>query len=409
MIVSQALPTIGDILAAAQRLRGSIVRTPSLPSLTLSRIAGCSIVLKFENHQFTASFKERGALNKLLRLSEQGAPSGVCAVSAGNHAQGLAYHAARLGIPATIVMPAGTPMTKIVRTREHGARVIVDGATLEDAMAIARREAEAEGLAMVHPYDDPDVIAGQGTMGLELLEQCEDLDAIVVPIGGGGLISGVAIAIKSLAPTVEIIGVQASAYPSMIRAVADLPALTEAPVTIAEGIAVKQAGLLTRRIVREKVDRLLEVDEASIERAVALLQSVEKTVVEGAGAAALAAVLEHRDVFEGRRVAIPLTGGNIDGRVFASVIMRELVREGQLVRLEVPIRDQPGALAKLTTIMGEQGANILEVAHDRLSLALNAKGASLSLIVQLQGMAHRDQLIDALHRDGFAAVVREID
>ena len=396
-----AAVTLADIRRAAERIAGAVMQTPCLPSQTLSAIAGCELWLKFENLQFTASFKERGALNKLLWLREQGEVAGVVAMSAGNHAQGVAYHAARLAIPATIVMPAGTPMTKIVRTRDHGATVIVAGDDLDDAFALARQQAEAHGHAFIHPYDDPQVIAGQGTLGLEIAASVPTADFVVVPIGGGGLISGIALAVRALMPNARIIGVQSRTYPSMVQALAEAPAVTANAMTIAEGIAVKSAGRLTRRIVADLVDEVLLVEEASMERAVALLQSVEKTVVEGAGAAALALILEQPARFAGRRVVAPLTGGNIDPRMFAGVIMRDLVRQGQLARLKVPMPDHPGALAKLATILGNEGANIVDVEHGRLSLALNPKGVELNIVVQLHGCEHGEAVLGALSAEGF--------
>jgi threonine dehydratase len=405
-MTDQALPTIDDIRAAAARMGDAIMRTPCLPSLTLSRIAGCDLFLKFENLQFVASFKERGALNKLLTLTPDERKAGVIAMSAGNHAQGVAYHAARLGIPATIVMPRGTPMTKIGRTREHGAIVIVDGATFEEATAIAADQARAFGLTLIHPFDDAQVIAGQGTVGLEMLEQAPEIDTIVVPIGGGGLIAGIATAVKALAPHVDVVGVQALAYPSMLLALAGEGDVTTAGPTIAEGIAVKKAGTLTREVVRQHIRDILLVDEGAIEQAVALLQSVEKTVVEGAGAAALAAVLSHPERFAGRKVGIPLTGGNIDSRMFASVIMRDLVRSSQLMRFDVPISDRPRALAEIATALANEGANIVDVSHERLSLALNPKGAALDIVVELTDAAHGEAVIVALQAQGFDACVK---
>lgn len=403
-MTDKPVPTLQDIEAAAERIAGAVMNTPCLPSETLSQITGCNLFLKFENLQFTASFKERGALNKLLTLSPRERSSGVCAMSAGNHAQGLAYHAKRLGIHATIVMPVGTPMTKVARTRDHGATAIVKGANLAEALEIAEEQARTFGLTLVHPYDDIDVIAGQGTMALEILSQIANLDAIVVPIGGGGLISGMAIAAKALKPGIRVIGVQSRTYPSMVRAMAGEPSVHSDGMTIAEGIAVKRAGAITREIVRNYVDDILLVEESSIERAVALLQSVEKTVVEGAGATGLAAILEYRDRFEGMRVATPLTGGNIDPRMFASVIMRELVRSGQLLRVAVPISDRPGSLAALATILAAEGANIVDVSHDRLSLALNPKGASLELVLELQDGPHGDHVLEAVRARGFDAI-----
>lgn len=401
-------PTIDDIRAAHERIAGQVMETPFLPSQTLSQIAGCELSLKFENLQFTASFKERGALNKLLTLWPRERASGVCAMSAGNHAQGVAFHAARLGIAATIVMPVGTPMTKVARTREHGAKVIVEGRSFSESCAVAEREAKMFGLTLVHPFDDPEIIAGQGTMALEMLAKVSNLDAIVVPVGGGGLISGIALAVKALAPHVRIVGVQSQTYPSMARAIQDLPPIDAEGLTIAEGIAVKNAGMLTRQIVRALVDDILLVKEASIEGAVALLQSVEKTVVEGAGAAGLAAILEHPDQFAGKRVATILSGGNIDPRMFASVILRDLVRSGRVIRIEVPITDRPGALAELATVLAGQGANIVDVAHDRLSLALNAKGATLALMIEVESIGHGEETATALCEAGFEPVVRPL-
>lgn len=401
-------PTIEDIRRAQARIKGAVMRTPCLASETLSIIAGCRLHLKFENLQFTSSFKERGALNMLLGLSEDERRAGVCAMSAGNHAQGVAYHARRLGISATIVMPVGTPTTKITRTREHGASVIVEGANLSEAFDIAQRQSNKLGLTFIHPFDDPQVIAGQGTVGLELLEAVPDLDILVVPIGGGGLISGIAIATKALNPIIKVVGVQSRGYPSMVRAIGGENAACSDQMTIAEGIAVKTAGLLTRKIVSAFVDDILLVDEPSIERAIALLLSVEKTVVEGAGAVGLAAILEHRTMFEGQRVATVLSGGNIDLRVLASVAMRELVRSGRLLRFDVPITDQPGALSSLATIIGREGANIVDIAHDRLSLALHAKGAVLATVVEVQDRAHGKALLQALRSQGFEATPRPV-
>lgn len=402
------LPTIENVHAAALRIAGKIETTPCLHSQTLSQITGCDLWLKYENLQFTASFKERGALNKLLTLEPQARAAGVVAMSAGNHAQGVAYHARRLGIPATIVMPKGTPLTKVTRTQDHGARVLIEGANLAEALAAAEREAAAHGLTMVHPYDDAEVIAGQGTLGLEILAQAPDLEAIVVPIGGGGLISGIAIAAKAINPHIEIIGVQSQTYPSMQRAIAGQPPVERDGMTIAEGIAVKTAGMLTREIVRRHVDEIVLVEERSIERAVALLHSVEKTVVEGAGATGLAAILEHRARFAGRRVAVPLTGGNIDGRMFASVILRDLVRAGQLLRFTVPVTDQPGSLATVATLLSDHGANIVEIAHQRMSPELSPKGAILDVTVELQDRAHGAQVLEALRARQFEPTVAVI-
>ncbi|MDB5575401.1 MAG: threonine dehydratase [Bradyrhizobium sp.] len=380
------------------------MKTPCVESQTLSAITGCTLFLKFENLQFTASFKERGALNKLLTLDAETLRRGVCAMSAGNHAQGVAYHANRLGAPATIVMPKGTPANKISRTRDHGAQVIVGGANLSEAFAIARAAAESENLTFIHPFDDPAVIAGQGTLAEEILAAVPDLDILVVPIGGGGLISGIAIAAKQLKPGIRIIGVQSHTYPSMVQALEGIEMPCGDGMTIAEGIAVKTAGTLTRSIVRDLVDDILLVEETSIEQAVALLLSVEKTVAEGAGAAGLAAILEHPDKFAGLRVATILSGGNIDLRILASVAMRALVRSGQLLRVDVSISDQPGALSTLATILGDEGANIVDIAHDRLSLTTNPKGAVLGIVMEVQDRAHGDAVLEALRARCFAAV-----
>jgi len=407
-LLNHSVPTFKDIEAAAARMAGQIAWTPCAVSQTLSRICGCDIFLKFENHQFTASFKERGALNKLLGLLPREKVAGVVAMSAGNHAQGVAYHAARLGIRATIVMPKGTPITKIARTREHGANVVLSGANLVEAYDTAVTHSKNFGTTMIHPYDDGEVIAGQGTLGIEILRSVEYLDMIVVPVGGGGLVSGIAIAAKAINPRVKIIGVQSAVYPSMARAMAGIDGVLPDGVTIAEGIAVKSAGDLTRRIVADYVDEILVVEEASIERAIALLQSVEKTVCEGAGAAGLAAVLEHGLRFAGKRVAVPLTGGNIDARIFANVILRDLIRSGALMRIDVPISDQPGALACLAAILAEAGANIVDLSHERMSLALNPKRAALDLVVELQDAGHGSAVLEALRANGFEASARAI-
>ncbi|MES2495529.1 MAG: threonine ammonia-lyase [Pseudomonadota bacterium] len=395
--------SFADIETARSRISSAVMTTPCLPSQTLSQIAGCQIHLKFENLQFTASFKERGALNKLLSLTDGGSVAGVCAMSAGNHAQGVAYHARRLGIAAVIVMPKGTPLTKINRTRDHGAEVVVAGANLSEALDVALARAQQDGLAFVHPYDDPVVIAGQGTLGIEILEQVDGVDTLVVPIGGGGLISGIAIAAKTIRPDIRLVGVQSATYPSMPRALQGDAEPCPDGLTIAEGIAVKSAGRITREIVRDLVDDILLVDEEAIERAIALLLSVEKTVVEGAGAAGLAAILQHSHRFTGQRVATILSGGNIDLSVIASLSMRELVRTGQLKRISVPISDQPGALSRLAAIIGDSGANIFDVAHDRLSLSLNPRGAIMDLVVQVQNAAHGADVLSALTTQGFAA------
>ncbi len=390
--------TIDDVRAAAEVIRDAVERTPTHHSRTLSKIAGCEIYLKFENLQFTASFKERGAFNKLSALTAEERARGVVAMSAGNHAQGVAYHAGRLGIPATIVMPEGTPFNKVKHTKGFGARVILEGATLAQASAKARALAAAENLVFVHPYDDPKIIAGQGTVALELLADVPDVDTLVVPIGGGGLISGIAVAAKALKPAIEIYGVQAKLYPSMYDAVkqADLPCSGQ---TIAEGIAVKEPGGLTRKIVAALVKDVLLVREDEIERAIASLLEIEKTVVEGAGAAAYAAVAANPELFAGRKVGIVLSGGNIDMRLLSNVILRELSREGRILSLLVEIEDRPGLLAKIATLVGEAGGNILEVSHNRMITDMSAKLADLGMTIEARDAGHaaeiRQKLIDA--------------
>ena len=392
--------TIEDIRAAAKTIRDAVERTPTHRSLTLSKIAHCNIHLKFENLQFTASFKERGALNKLSSLTAEERKRGVAAMSAGNHAQGVAYHAGRLGIPATIVMPEGTPFNKVKHTKNFGARVVIDGATLTEAFQRARHIAGEENLVFIHPYDDPKVIAGQGTVALELLEDAPDVDVLVVPIGGGGLISGMAIAAKALKPGIEIYGVEAQLYPSMYDALkqADLPCAGQ---TIAEGIAVKEPGALTRRYVSELVKDVLLVREDEIERAVATLLEIEKTVVEGAGAAAYAAVAANPELFRGRNVGIVLSGGNIDMRLLSNVILREMSREGRILSLIVEIEDRPGLLARIATLVGDAGGNILKVSHNRMMSDITAKSADLGLVVEARDAGHASEICERLEAAGF--------
>ncbi len=386
--------------AAAAALGDALERTPTHWSRTLSKIAGCEIFLKFENLQFTASFKERGALNKLLSLNEDERKRGVVAMSAGNHAQGVAYHGGRLGIPTTIVMPEGTPFNKVKHTKNFGARVVLDGPTLTQAFARALSIVQEEGLTLVHPFDDPKVIAGQGTIALELLTDLPDVDALVVPVGGGGLISGIAIAAKALKPEIEIYGVQAKLYPSMYDAMkgADLPCAGQ---TIAEGIAVKEPGGLTRRIVSALVKDVLLVREDEIERAIASLLEIEKTVVEGAGAAAYAAVAANRDLFAGKKVALILSGGNIDMRLLSNVILRELSREGRILSLLVEIEDRPGLLAKIAALVGEAGGNILEVSHNRMITDMSAKLTDLGMTIEARDSAHAAEIRAKLQEAGF--------
>jgi threonine dehydratase len=394
--------TMADIQAAAATIGASVMTTVCNHSRTLSEICGCDIWLKFENLQFTATFKERGALNRLTALSAEERASGVIAMSAGNHAQGVAYHARRLGIPATIVMPEGTPMVKVENTRRHGAVVVVTGATLEEAGAYAIELGEMHGMTMVHPYDDPLIIAGQGTIGLEMLKAVPALDTLVVPIGGGGLISGIAVAARTLKPDIRIVGVQATLYPSMYNAIkhGDLPMRGD---TLAEGIAVKAPGKITTGIIRHLVDDIVLVSEAEIERAVADLINIEKTVVEGAGAAALAAVLSRPDLFAGGKVGLVLTGGNIDTRLIASVLTRELAREGRLTQLSLDIVDRPGQLAAVATLLAEVGANIIEVSHQRTFSDLPAKATLLQLVIETRDRAHLNEVMVRLAAEGLAA------
>jgi threonine dehydratase len=394
--------TPGDVIAAAATIRGSIIVTECNQSRTLSEVCGCNLWLKFENLQFTSSFKERGALNRLVALSPDEQRRGVIAMSAGNHAQGVAYHAHRLGIPASIVMPIGTPMVKIENTRRHGAETIIFGKTLEEAGEFAREHGKAHDLTMIHPYNDPLIIAGQGTIALEMLDAAPRLDTLVVPIGGGGLISGMAIAAKSRKPGIRIIGVQAELYPSMYNAIYDKH-LAMRGDTLAEGIAVKTPSRITTDIVRHLVDDIILVTEDQIERALAMLISIEKTVVEGAGAAGLAAVLSAADRFAGRNVGLVLSGGNIDTRLIASVLTRELAREGRLTQLAIDIVDRPGQLAAVSALLADAGANIIEVSHQRTFSDLPAKGTLLELVIETRDRAHLNEVMKRLGEAGYRA------
>ncbi|AOS81455.1 MULTISPECIES: threonine ammonia-lyase [Hydrogenophaga] len=393
---------IDDIRAAAARLDGQVLRTPCVESRTLSQLTGCQVFLKFENLQYTASFKERGACNKLAQLTPEERARGVIAMSAGNHAQGVAYHAQRLGLRAVIVMPRFTPGVKIERTRGFGAEVVLHGDTLDEARAHARALAEQQGLVFVHPYDDEAIAAGQGTVGLEMLADVPDLDTLVVAIGGGGLIGGVATAAKALKPDIEVIGVQTERFPAMVNAIKGTRH-PQGSSTIAEGIAVGTPGEINLPLVRERVDDLLLVDEGDIEQAIVMLLEIEKTLVEGAGAAGLAALLKHPKRFAGRRVGLVLSGGNIDPMLLASIIERGMVRAGRLARIAVNARDVPGNLARITALVAEAGANINEVHHQRAFTLLAAQNVEIELVLQTRGRAHVKQVIDALNAAGFGA------
>ena len=395
-----ALPiTISDIEAARRTIGASVLNTDFDHSRTLSELAGAEIWLKFENLQFTASFKERGALNRLTALTAAERKAGVIAMSAGNHAQGVAYHARRLGIAATIVMPEGTPFVKVDNTRRHGAEVILSGTTLDEAATFARALERERGLTFIHPYDDPLIIAGQGTLGLEMLEAVPRLDCLVVPVGGGGLISGIAVAAKALKPAIEIVGVEAELYPSMLNRITgrDLPCRGD---TLAEGIAVKSPGRLTEQVIRALVSDILLVNEIELERAVALLIEIEKTVVEGAGAAGLAAVLASPERFRGRTIGLVLAGGNIDTRLLAGVLTRELARAGRLSELEIDLSDRPGQLARLTAAVAEAGANIIEVVHQRVFTDMPAKSLVIHLVVETRDRTHLETTIARIRAAG---------
>ena len=394
--------SLTDIEQAAQRLTGHLLNTPCVESRTLSQLTGAKIYLKFENLQYTASFKERGACNKLAQLTEGERQRGVIAMSAGNHAQGVAYHAQRLGIRAVIVMPRFTPGVKIERTRGFGAEVVLHGDTLEESRAHAMGLAEREGLVFVHPYDDEAIVAGQGTVGLEMLHAVPELEVLVIAVGGGGLIAGVATAAKALKPGIEVIGVQTSRFPAMVNAIKGTHH-PQGSSTIADGIAVGTPGVIAQAIIARRVDDLLLVDEGDIEQAMVMLLEIEKTLVEGAGAAGLAALLKYPARFAGLNVGLVLCGGNIDPLLLAAIIERGMVRAGRLARIRVSARDIPGSLAKITATVADAGANIEEVHHQRAFTMLAAQNVEIELVVQTRGRAHIEQVLQALRAAGFEA------
>jgi threonine dehydratase len=402
------LLTIADVRAAAQRIAGAVVRTATLYSRTLSQISGAEIWLKFENHQFTAAYKERGALNALLLLGGEQCNRGVIAASAGNHAQGLSYHGTRLGVPVTIVMPRTTPTVKVMQTESVGGKVVLEGDSYDEAYTHARKLEDELGLTFVHPFDDPHVAAGQGTVALEMLEDAPAIDTLVVPVGGGGLLSGMGVAARALRPDIGLIGVEATLYPSMYNRLKGT-ALPCGGDTLAEGIAVHQPGEFTSAVLASVIDDLVLVDEAALEGAVALLLQIEKTVVEGAGAAGLAAVLAHRELFAGRKVGIVLCGGNIDTRLLANVLLRDLARSGRLARLRITLQDRPGALFKVMREFDRHQVNIIEIYHQRIFTTLPAKGLITDIECEARDRDQLEALVEALRGRGYAVSLVELD
>lgn len=394
------LLTLDHVRAAHDRIRDSIVATPTLHSQTLSKLTGANIYLKFENLQFTAAYKERGALNAILLLSEEQRNKGVIAASAGNHAQGLSYHGTRLGIPVTIVMPVPTPTVKVMQTESVGGKVVLFGETFDDAYKHARQLEAEQGLTFVHPFDDPNVAAGQGTVALEMLESIPSLDMLVVPIGGGGLLSGMGTAARALKPDIGLIGVQAELYPSMYALLNNLQMPCEGD-TLAEGIAVKIPGAFTSEVIRDLVDEIVLVSEAELETAVSLLLQIEKTVVEGAGAAGLAAVMANREIFAGKNVGVVLCGGNIDTRLLANVLLRDLARSGRLARLRLTLQDRPGALYKVMRLFNEHNVNIIEIYHQRIFTTLPAKGLITDIECEARDAEQLQGLVDGLNVAGY--------
>ncbi|WP_338444923.1 threonine ammonia-lyase [Pelagerythrobacter marensis] len=393
--------TVDHVRAAAARIAGAVVRTPTMYSRTLSDIAGADIWLKFENLQFTAAYKERGALNALLLLTPEQRERGVIAASAGNHSQGLSYHGTRLGVPVTIVMPRPTPTVKIMQTESVGGQVVLEGETFDEAYAHARKLEKELGLTFVHPFDDPDVAAGAGTVALEMLEDAPEIDCLVTPIGGGGLISGMSTVARALRPGIEVVGVQAALFPSMYARVKGEDRDCGGD-TLAEGIAVKAPGAFTSEVIAERVDDILLVSEESLEKAVSLLLQIEKTVVEGAGSAGLAAVLEHRDRFAGRKIGLVLCGGNIDTRLLANVLLRDLARSGRLARLRITLQDRPGALYRVMREFEAHNVNIIEIYHQRIFTSLPAKGLITDIECEARDREQIDALVESLRGQGYS-------
>ena len=399
---------LADVEAAAERIAGAVVRTPTMHSKTLSRITGAEIWLKFENLQFTAAYKERGALNALLLMAPEQRERGVIAASAGNHAQGLSYHGSRMGVPVTIVMPRTTPTVKVMQTEAVGGKVVLEGESYDEAYAYARSMEKQLGLTFVHPFDEPNVAAGQGTVALEMLQDAPEIETLVVPIGGGGLISGIGTVAKAHSPEIEVIGVQAELFPSAYAKFKGED-LDSGGDTLAEGIAVKQPGTFTSSIVQRVVDDIVLVSESDLEEALSLLLQIEKTVVEGAGAAGLAAVLAHRERFAGKKVGLVLTGGNIDTRLLANVLLRDLARSGRLARLRISLQDRPGALLKVMQEFDAHSVNILEIYHQRIFTNLPAKGLVTDIECEARDRDQLDKLVTALRKRGYSVSQVELN